>query len=85
MSSLKITDGFADKKQMNGLVITDDFADKKRIKCLVIADDFTGANDTGMQLARRGYSTEVLLRIPEVICAGENNSEVINAEAAWEL
>jgi uncharacterized protein YgbK (DUF1537 family) len=27
---------------------------------LIIADDFTGANDTGVQLRRRGYSTAVL-------------------------
>ncbi|MGN0333334.1 MAG: four-carbon acid sugar kinase family protein [Lachnospiraceae bacterium] len=26
----------------------------------IIADDFTGANDTGVQLCRRGYPTEVL-------------------------
>lgn len=31
---------------------------KKRY--LIIADDFTGANDTGVQLCRRGYPTEVL-------------------------
>ncbi len=29
---------------------------------LVIADDFTGANDTGVQLARAGFDTCVLLR-----------------------
>ena len=27
---------------------------------LIIADDFTGANDTGVQLRRRGFPTEVL-------------------------
>ena len=27
---------------------------------LIIADDFTGANDTGVQLRRRGFATEVL-------------------------
>ena len=26
---------------------------------LIIADDFTGANDTGVQLRRRGFPTEV--------------------------
>lgn len=31
---------------------------KKRY--LIIADDFTGANDTGVQLCRRGYPTDVL-------------------------
>ena len=29
-------------------------------KYLIIADDFTGANDTGVQLKRRGYATEVV-------------------------
>ena len=27
---------------------------------LIIADDFTGANDTGVQMRRRGFPTEVL-------------------------
>ena len=27
---------------------------------LIIADDFTGSNDTGVQLRRRGFPTEVL-------------------------
>lgn len=36
------------------------------MKCLVIADDFTGANDTGMQIARRGYQTNVFFQMPEV-------------------
>lgn len=34
-------------------------------KNLIIADDFTGANDTGMQLRRRGYRTKVLLKKPD--------------------
>lgn len=34
----------------------------KQIKrYLIIADDFTGANDTGVQLVRRGYQTKVVL------------------------
>jgi len=32
------------------------------MKMLVIADDFTGANDTGVQLAKKGARTEVLLQ-----------------------
>ncbi|WP_414147409.1 D-threonate kinase [Erwinia sp. BNK-24-b] len=32
------------------------------MKMLVIADDFTGANDTGVQLAKKGARTDVLLR-----------------------
>lgn len=31
------------------------------MKMIVIADDFTGANDTGVQLAKRGARTEVML------------------------
>jgi len=31
------------------------------MKMLVIADDFTGANDTGVQLAKKGACTEVVL------------------------
>lgn len=31
------------------------------MKMIVIADDFTGANDTGVQLAKKGAHTEVLL------------------------
>lgn len=31
------------------------------MKMLVIADDFTGANDTGVQLAKKGAHTEVVL------------------------
>ena len=32
------------------------------MKMIVIADDFTGANDTGVQLAKKGARTDVLLR-----------------------
>ncbi len=31
------------------------------MKMIVIADDFTGANDTGVQLAKKGARTEVML------------------------
>ncbi len=31
------------------------------MKMIVVADDFTGANDTGVQLAKRGARTEVML------------------------
>lgn len=31
------------------------------MKLIVIADDFTGANDTGVQLAKKGAKTEVML------------------------
>ncbi len=32
---------------------------------LIIADDFTGANDTGVQLQRKGFPTGVVFRYPE--------------------
>lgn len=31
-------------------------------RCFIVADDFTGANDTGVQLTRRGFRTKVVLR-----------------------
>ena len=31
------------------------------MKMIVIADDFTGSNDTGVQLAKKGARTEVML------------------------
>ena len=31
------------------------------MKMIVIADDFTGANDTGVQLAKKGARTDVVL------------------------
>ena len=49
------------------------------MKCLVIADDFTGANDTGMQLARRGCRTEVFFQVPEVTKA--DTSVIIDTES----
>lgn len=48
-------------------------------KNLIIADDFTGANDTGMQLRRRGYRTAVFFRQPEQL--KENISVVIDTES----
>lgn len=37
------------------------FFGEKRMKMMVIADDFTGSNDTGVQLAKKGARTEVML------------------------
>lgn len=31
-------------------------------RCFIVADDFTGANDTGVQLTRRGFRTKVVLK-----------------------
>lgn len=36
-------------------------------KILLIADDYTGANDTGIKIAERGYEVEISLRTDEVI------------------
>lgn len=49
------------------------------MKMLVIADDFTGANDTGVQLAKKGARTEVLLHHR----AGKSSADVlvINTES----
>lgn len=47
-------------------------------KSLIIADDFTGANDTGLQLKRKGYQTKVVFHYP---VEGKNNiSYVIDTE-----
>jgi len=45
---------------------------------LIIADDFTGANDTGVQLKRRGIDTDVLFARA---CAGSGGSVVIDTES----
>lgn len=47
-------------------------------KYLVVADDFTGANDTGVQLRRRGHATEVIFagNVPS-----EDKSVVIDTES----
>lgn len=46
---------------------------------LIIADDFTGANDTGVQMKRRGFATNVMFAgraIPD-----DNSSVVIDTES----
>ena len=45
---------------------------------LIIADDFTGANDTGVQLRRRGFPTEVLFS-GKPVC--QDKSVVIDTES----
>ena len=49
-------------------------------KYLIIADDFTGANDTGVQMRRRGFPTVVVFPGKNVP-AGENTSKVIDTES----
>jgi len=46
---------------------------------LIIADDFTGANDTGVQLTRRGIRTSVSL-MPQGI-GDDRNSHVLDTES----
>lgn len=45
---------------------------------LIIADDFTGANDTGVQLVRRGIPTNVVFRASGIKTDG--NSYVLDTE-----
>lgn len=45
---------------------------------LIIADDFTGANDTGVQLVRRGIPTNVVFRASGIKADG--NSYVLDTE-----
>ncbi|MGE7828228.1 four-carbon acid sugar kinase family protein [Paenibacillus sp. NPDC093718] len=42
----------------------------------IIADDLTGATDSGVQFARRGFDTQVVLHAEEVSAIGRN-SEII--------
>lgn len=46
---------------------------------VIIADDFTGANDTGVQLRKRGIETEVILDGQSI--SNENMSYVIDTES----
>lgn len=46
---------------------------------LIIADDFTGANDTGVQLARRGIKTSVTLKYDGI--HADNASYVLDTES----
>ncbi|MDR0806677.1 MAG: four-carbon acid sugar kinase family protein [Enterobacteriaceae bacterium] len=64
------------------------------MKMLVIADDFTGANDTGVQLAKKGARTDVLLcekplkekssrsHKPDVLVVNTESRAVTAAQAA---
>ena len=46
---------------------------------LIIADDFTGANDTGLQFARRGIPTRVQIKNARAI--DERYSLVVDTES----
>ena len=47
---------------------------------VIIADDFTGANDTGVQLCKRGIPADVILDIDQIEDNG--NSLAIEVKAA---
>lgn len=49
-------------------------------KYLIIADDFTGANDTGVQLRKRGHTVRVLLKRGGERCIGRG-SLVLDTES----
>ncbi len=48
-------------------------------RCFIVADDFTGANDTGVQLTRRGFRTKVVLK-PEGV-EDDDLSYVLDTES----
>ena len=47
--------------------------------CFILADDFTGANDTGVQLTRRGFRTRVVL--DPAALADDGLSYVLDSES----
>lgn len=50
------------------------------MKMLMIADDFTGANDTGVQMAKKGARTEVLLH-GKIAANSKADVVIINTES----
>jgi uncharacterized protein YgbK (DUF1537 family) len=46
-------------------------------KIVIIADDLTGANDTGVQLAKQGWKTMVILKMEELKVLADSDCEVI--------
>lgn len=59
---------------------------------IVIADDLTGANDTGVQFARQGLKTEVLLEGTPIgdsydaeIVVADTNSRAVKSDLAYKL
>lgn len=59
------------------------------MKMIVIADDFTGSNDTGVQLAKKGARTEVMLtptqkpsRRADVLVINTESRAIPSAQAA---
>lgn len=55
---------------------------------VIIADDFTGANDTGVQLAKKGIPVDVLLDSSQIECNDnslsiDTESRIIDGETAY--
>lgn len=55
---------------------------------VIIADDFTGANDTGVQLCKRGIPADVILDIDQIednenSLAIDSESRVVSGEDAY--
>ena len=56
---------------------------------VIIADDFTGANDTGVQLCKRGIPADVILDIDQIEDNGnslaiDSESRVVSAQEAYD-
>ncbi|WP_261133547.1 four-carbon acid sugar kinase family protein [Bacillus sp. Marseille-Q3570] len=47
----------------------------------IIADDFTGANDTGVQLAKKGFLTSVMVNIDKMEIKHENDVSIIDTNS----
>ena len=58
-------------------------------KILLIADDYTGANDTGIKIAERGYEVEISLKTDEVIdsdiCVIDTESRNISGDESRKI
>ena len=54
---------------------------------LIVADDFTGANDTGVQLKRRGFPTRVVFQYgeqsPDDSCVIDTESRGLEEQEAY--
>lgn len=46
---------------------------------VIIADDFTGANDTGVQLCKRGIPADVILDIDQIEDNGNSRLLIVKA------
>ena len=55
------------------------------IRALIIADDLTGAMDTAVHFAGRGFSTQVLTRLPEKEGSRKAEKEPVFTEDGWLL